>query len=103
MQIERHVEDNPQLSRYEILDGDIVAGFVKYRRGRGEIEFTHTEIDPAFEGRGLGGALARSVLDAARAQDLAVVPSCPFISGWIGKHPDYADLVPAERRKRFGL
>jgi uncharacterized protein len=103
MDMERRVEDNPQLSRYEILDGDIVAGFVKYRRGRGEIEFTHAEIDPAFEGRGFGSTLARSVLDTARAQNLAVVPSCPFMSGWIGKHPEYADLVPEERRPRFGL
>jgi predicted GNAT family acetyltransferase len=22
-----------------------------------------------------------------------VVPACPFIRGWIDKHPDYADLV----------
>jgi predicted GNAT family acetyltransferase len=22
-----------------------------------------------------------------------VLPLCPFIKGWIGKHPDYVDLV----------
>lgn len=56
--------------------------------------FTHTEVDPAFEGRGIGGALARHALDAVRAAGTRrVLPICPFIKGWIGKHPDYVELL----------
>lgn len=32
-----------------------------------------------------------------------MLPFCPFVNAWIGKHPDYLDLVPADQRERFGL
>ena len=87
------ITDNAARTRVEArLDGE-VAGFAAYRDRPGVREFTHTEVDPAYEGRGVGGALARAALDEARARGLRVVPSCPFIRGWIAKHPDYADLV----------
>ncbi|MGH3434366.1 MAG: GNAT family N-acetyltransferase [Thermocrispum sp.] len=68
-----------------------------------EIAFIHTEIDPKFGGKGFGSVLARSVLDAAREQGLAVLPYCPFIRCWFGKHPDYLALVPEATRAKFGL
>ncbi|WP_405884712.1 N-acetyltransferase [Streptomyces sp. NBC_01136] len=101
--MEPRVVDNPDRSRYEIFDGGELAGFAEYHRYQDEIAFIHTEIDPRFEGRGLGGALARAALDAAREGGLAVLPFCPFIRGWISKHPEYADLVPQGQRARFGL
>lgn len=56
--------------------------------------FTHTEVDPAFAGKGVGGALARLALDDVRTQgSRKVLPLCPFIKAWIGKHPDYVPLV----------
>ncbi|GGR52497.1 GNAT family N-acetyltransferase [Streptomyces roseolus] len=104
--MEPRVTDRPERSRYEILAGDAgteTAGFAEYHLSDGEIAFIHTEIDPRFGGRGLGGLLARGALDDARARGLRVLPYCPFIRGWIGKHPGYADLVPEGRRARFGL
>ncbi|GAA1956575.1 GNAT family N-acetyltransferase [Kitasatospora viridis] len=101
--METRVIDNPEKSRFEIRDGAELAGFAEYHRSGSEIAFIHTEIDPAFGGRGLGGELARAALDAAREQQLDVLPYCPFIRGWITKHPEYADLVPASHRARFGL
>ena len=74
------------------MDGAL-AGFAFYRLRPGRIVFVHTEIDDAYAGRGLGGQLARAALDAARARGLTVRPDCPFIKGWIAKHPEYADLV----------
>lgn len=87
------VADNPGASRYEVsVDGD-VGGVAVYRLEDDRIVFLHTEIDLAHEGEGLGGRLARGALDDARERGLAVVPLCPFIAGWIRRHPDYADLV----------
>ncbi|MEU1281256.1 GNAT family N-acetyltransferase [Streptomyces sp. NPDC005805] len=101
--MESRVVDNPGESRFEIFDGDERAGFVEYHRFRDEIAFLHTEIDPRFGGRGLGGVLARAVLDEAREKGLKVLPFCPFIRGWLGRHAEYTDLVPQEQRARFGL
>jgi predicted GNAT family acetyltransferase len=88
------VRDNPDLDRYEVsLDGE-VAGFADYHLAKDHITFTHTEIDPAHEGAGLGSVLARGALADARERGLSVVPICPFIAGYIRQHPDeYADIL----------
>ena len=87
------VRNNPEASRYEAwLDGEL-AGVAVYQSTPTATVFTHTEVDDRFEGRGVGSALARGALDDVRAHGLGVVPLCPFIKGWIGKHADYQDLV----------
>lgn len=103
--MEPRVTDNPGQSRFEIFDGESgeLAGFAAYERSDDRIAFTHTEIDPRFEGRGLGGRLVGAALDSARERGLAVLPYCPFVRGWIGKHPEYIALVPEDRRPRFHL
>jgi predicted GNAT family acetyltransferase len=32
-----------------------------------------------------------------------VLPFCPSVNGYIERHPEYADLVPATFRRQFGL
>jgi predicted GNAT family acetyltransferase len=88
------VTNNADLSRYEILDEGHVVGFAEYRtRPDGTVVFTHTEIDEAYEGRGLGGKLARAALEDVRASGRPIVPRCPFIKGYIERHPEFQDLV----------
>jgi len=89
-----HVTDNPGRSRFEArVDGEL-AGFAAYEPTDDLIIFTHTEVFDAFEGQGVGSALARGALDAVRAGGTRkVLPRCPFIRAWIEKHPDYQDLV----------
>lgn len=83
----------PEKHRYEAhLDGRR-AGFAEYELSDEQVVFTHTEVDPAFEGRGVGSALARFALDDVRGGGRQVVAKCPFIKEWIDKHPDYADLL----------
>jgi hypothetical protein len=97
------VVDNPTEQRFEVLVDGKIAGFAEYRRTNGAVAFTHTVIDPAFEGRGLGSLLARGALDASRDAGAPVLPFCPFIRGYIQRHPTYLDLVPADRRAEFEL
>ncbi len=95
------VTDNRAAQRYELrVDGEL-AGFVQYRVRDGVVVLTHTEVDPAFEGRGLGSALARAALDDVRASGRSVLPLCPFIAGYVRRHPEYVDLVVADRRAEF--
>jgi predicted GNAT family acetyltransferase len=65
--------------------------------------FTHTEVLPAFEGKGVGSAIARHVLDGARAQGTPVIPACHFIAGYIRKHREYVDLVRPETQRAFNI
>ncbi len=87
------VVDVPATRRYEARLGGQVAGFAEYRRSPGRITFIHTVVGPEFEGRGVGGRLARAALDAARGEGLRVTPRCPFFAAYIQRHPEYADLV----------
>jgi len=87
------VTDHPEQSQYEARQGAEVAGVAAYQRGEGVITFTHTVVTQAFEGQGVGSALARTMLDDARDHGEAVVPQCSFVAGWIERHPEYAELV----------
>ena len=79
------VRDNPDKSRYEIYEDGELAGFAVYELTDKLVIFTHTEVDPKFEGHGVGGALARFALDDVRRTGThQVLPLCPFIKGWIG-------------------
>ena len=97
------VTDNAGAHRFEIVVDGEVAGYAEYERSSHTIAFTHTVIDERFEGRGLGSTLARGALDAARAEGKNVLPFCPFIRGYIQRHPAYLELVPADQRTRFQL
>jgi uncharacterized protein len=97
------VADNPGKSRYEILVDGQLAGFVAYRLKGDVIAFLHTETELPFQGAGLASHLVRETLDDARQRHLSVLPFCPYVAGWIQRHPEYADLVPADRRADFDL
>lgn len=86
------VRDNKQLSRFE-LDAEGLIAFSQYKRDGGVITILHTEVPPALGGKGVGSALVRGLLVIVRAENLKVVPRCPFVAGYIAKHPEYADLL----------
>jgi uncharacterized protein len=82
------VRDVAESSRFEIHVDGALAGYAAYRAEPGRITFTHTEIDPLYGGRGLGGELVAAALGAARRRGLEVVPECPFVRSWLAKHPE---------------
>lgn len=95
---------NEDLSRYEIYVDGTLAGFADYILRDRLIEFPHTEIDPAFGGKGVGTALVEFALDDAKANGLVVAPTCPFVARAISKKPEkYLELVPEEELPRYNL
>ena len=92
---EIEVVNNPAAGRFEVRIDGALALAEYYVRGR-TITFTHTEVPPGLEGRGIGNALARTALEHARAEGLRVVPLCRFIAAFIRRHPEYQPLVAAE-------
>lgn len=97
------VTDVPDREHYEARAEDAFAGLLQYRRRPALIALVHTEVPSAFEGQGVGGALARYALEDARASGTAVLPFCPFVNAYIQRHPEYAPLVPENLREKFGL
>lgn len=54
----------------------------------------------ALSGRGIAGQLAQAALTTARDQGLTVVPLCPYIAGYIKRHPEFVSLVDPEHIQR---
>jgi predicted GNAT family acetyltransferase len=90
---EPRVVDNAAEHRYELWLGEERAGIIEYGTRPGVVELIHTEIDPAFEGRGLGTRLIAGALDDIRARGLGLIPTCPFVRAYLRRHPEARDLV----------
>jgi uncharacterized protein len=84
------VLDNSDEHRFEAFLDDELAGYIVYRAEPRVITLLHTEVDPAFEGRGIGSRLVAAALDDIRSRDLELLPICPFVRSYITRHPESA-------------
>ena len=82
------VRDNAAANRYEVFADGELAGFAVYVLAPERVIFIHTEIMPSYQGRGIGDDLVGAALDDVRRQGKRVIPLCPFVAGYIGRHPD---------------
>jgi predicted GNAT family acetyltransferase len=89
---EIEIKHKPEQDQFEVQLGD-QAGVLQYQILGNRMLITHTEVPPAFEGRGIGSALARAGLDYARERGLEVVPLCSFIAAYIKRHPEYQGIT----------
>ena len=85
--------DNPAEHRFEIDLGDGNLAVAQYMLSDGKIRFTHTEVPPTHQGRGIGSALVRFALASARRRHLKVIPICPFFAEYIKRHPEEQNLL----------
>ncbi|MEU0138104.1 GNAT family N-acetyltransferase [Streptomyces sp. NPDC006296] len=86
----RHVDAR---HRYEILVGEVTAGFTAYRDRDGQRVFFHTEIDDAFAGQGLASVLVQEALSQVREAGRRIVPVCPYVAKFLKKHEEFADIT----------
>ena len=83
----------PESRRYELRDGDNVIGFSEYHEHPDRIVFTHTVVDNAYEGQGLGSRLVRFVLEDAVSRGKRIVPVCTFTAAYLRRHHEFDDHV----------
>jgi predicted GNAT family acetyltransferase len=86
------VRDDPAHHRFE-LETDGHTAYLYYRLEPGVITLVHTEVPQELGGRGVGSTLVRGALEAIRAKGLKVILKCPFVAAYMGKHPEFNDLV----------
>ena len=72
--------------------------------GEGEMTFTtragntfsidHTGVPDSMSGLGVASALARHVIEDARAKGQKIIPICPFFKSYVARHEDEtADVI----------
>ncbi len=85
---------DPANDRYVAeVDGEI-AGYSEYHlRGHNIYFFYHTHIEDEYVGSGVGSNLVRFALEDVHANGGSIVPLCPFVAGWLERHPEYDYVV----------
>ena len=76
-----------------VVEQDGVEAQLIYRAHPGRLTLIHTEVPDELGGHGIGGWLVRAAVDHARAEQLTIVPWCPFARRWLTEHPSETDGV----------
>lgn len=91
------ISDNPPRRRYQLTIGDQMA-MLTYKRTPGVIELIHTAVPTALQHHGLANALAKRALDDARAAQVRVIATCPYVQAFLREHPEYESLIGSPHR-----
>jgi len=79
--------------RYTIAVEGRTVGHASFADRGDQRVFDHTEVDPAFGGRGLATLLVEDALDDAREAGRRIVPVCSMIGTVLRKHPEFDDIT----------
>jgi len=85
--------NNEGKNRFELwVDGHL--GRIEYIINKtGLIFLTHTEVDRPLEGKGVAPKMVKDALQYIQAHDLKLVPLCPYVAGYLKRHPEYHSLL----------
>ena len=78
--------------RFEI-ERDGKTAYLEYTLSGNVLALLHTEVPPEWRGHGIASELAQTALEWARENGKKVDVICPSVAEYIGKHPEYQDLV----------
>ncbi|OIJ64999.1 GNAT family N-acetyltransferase [Streptomyces mangrovisoli] len=96
------IRDDRAAGRLEAVGGDEVVGHIEYfvlEEPERALVPVHTIVEPAHEGKGIAGSLARELYGIAAREGVPVVPLCPYVAKWAERHPDEAPAAdPGLRR-----
>ena len=85
------IRDNPERHRFEADLDDGSFAFAEYLLLKGRIIFTHTEVPPEDEGKGIGARVVKAALEDTRKSGFKIVPACSFVVAYIRRHPEFDD------------
>ncbi|MDQ6529141.1 GNAT family N-acetyltransferase [Flavobacterium sp. LHD-85] len=79
---------------FEAIEDGKEAGKMTYTwAGDSKFIIDHTEVSPDFNGKGVGKKLVMAAVDYARANNLKIIPLCPFAKSVFDKVPEIHDVL----------
>ena len=87
--------DNGKKGSFYIEIDDIKSAEMTYTHaGPDKIIIDHTEVSDALKGQGVGYRLIDAAIAYIRANDLKVIPLCPFANAFFKKRAqEYTDIL----------
>jgi len=86
--------NNETRGEFSAFSGEKQAGLMTYTwAGKDKFIIDHTEVDPAFGGKGVGKELVLAAVRFARENDLKVIPLCPFAAAAFKKDAGIQDVL----------
>ena len=83
------INHDASLCRFVLTVNGEYAGVVSYRQEEHFRDFNHTEIEPAFRGKGLSGPLIKAALDDTKKSGQRWAPTCSAVAHFIENNPGY--------------
>jgi len=93
------IRDDRAAGRLEACSGDEVVGHIEYfvlETPGPALVPVHTIVEPAHEGQGIAGSLARELYTIAAREGVVVAPLCPYVVKWAARHPEEAPAADPE-------
>ncbi|MBP6577734.1 MAG: N-acetyltransferase [Chryseobacterium sp.] len=70
------------------------AGVMTYSwAGADKIIIDHTEVEPAYNGKGVGKEMVYKAVEFARENNLKIIPLCPFATATFKKNEEIRDVL----------
>lgn len=83
---------NEEKKRFEIeIDGHFA--FIDYKEPGDKMALIHTETDPELQGKGAASAVVEKTLHYLDANNIILLPYCPYVFAYIKKHPEWKRIV----------
>lgn len=90
--MEHILSENKEKKRFEAnIEGK--TAIIEYIRTKDKMYLTHTEVPKELEGKGIASEMVKEVLKQIEEEGLKLVPLCPFVAGYIKRHPEYKTLL----------
>ncbi len=91
------ITNNEKEQQFQVrVDGELA--YLEYRFYKGDIALMHTEVPDQLGGKGIASALAEYAFKYARDHNMPVMVYCPFVGGYLKKHPEHIELLDKKYR-----
>lgn len=89
----RHKQNGNKGSFFVAKDENILAEMVYTMPSTDKMIIEHTEVSDELRGQNVGGQLVHTAVEYARANNIKIIPLCPFANAVFKKKPEYADTL----------
>ncbi len=87
-------EDNGKKGKFYIMVNNVQEAEMTYTWvGTDKIIIEHTEVNEALKGNNAGKQMVMKAVEFARANNIKIIPLCPFANSVFQKTPEIRDVL----------